>query len=155
VLAGAGPALRRLGELTARCSRPRRWPTGCSPATRTTLGIAGGFASPLAARAARESDAIVAFGAALNQWTTQHGALIGPGARVVQVDLEPTRSAPPPADVGVIGDAREPPRRSSRCSSARADGPAGDAGARTGDPTGAAGRRALRGERRRLSIRAR
>ena len=31
---------------------------------------------------------VVGFGAALNQWTTRHGALIGAGARVAQVDLD-------------------------------------------------------------------
>ena len=38
VLAGAGPALRRLGELTGACSPPPRSPTGCSPATRSRSG---------------------------------------------------------------------------------------------------------------------
>jgi thiamine pyrophosphate-dependent acetolactate synthase large subunit-like protein len=70
------------------------------------LGIAGGFSSPLAARVLRESDLIVAFGAALNEWTTRHGTLVGPGARVVQVDLDAAAiGAHRAVDAGVIGDA--------------------------------------------------
>ena len=38
VLSGAGSALRRLGERPAPCSRPRRWPTACSRATRAPSG---------------------------------------------------------------------------------------------------------------------
>jgi thiamine pyrophosphate-dependent acetolactate synthase large subunit-like protein len=70
------------------------------------LGIAGGFSSPLAARLLRKSDLIVAFGAALNEWTTRHGTLVGPGARVVQVDLDASAiGAHRAVDAGVIGDA--------------------------------------------------
>jgi thiamine pyrophosphate-dependent acetolactate synthase large subunit-like protein len=72
------------------------------------LGISGGFATPLAAELLADSDVIVSFGCGLNQWTTRHGALIAPGARIVQVDLEPDAiGAHRPADVGVIGDAGE------------------------------------------------
>jgi thiamine pyrophosphate-dependent acetolactate synthase large subunit-like protein len=79
----------------------------------------------LAAQLLSDSDAIVAFGAALNQWTTRHGALIAPGARVVQVDLEADAiGAHRPADVGVIGDARESAAALAVALEARgADGP--------------------------------
>ena len=53
-----------------------------------TVGISGGFASPVAARLIRESDLVLAFGASLTRWTTRDGALIGPEANVVQVDLD-------------------------------------------------------------------
>jgi thiamine pyrophosphate-dependent acetolactate synthase large subunit-like protein len=36
---------------------------------------------------------VLAVGASLNMWTTRHGELIGPDARVVQIDVDPTRSA--------------------------------------------------------------
>ena len=55
------------------------------------VGIAGGFSSPFATRFLAESDVIVAFGAALNQWTTRHGTLVGPRTRVVQVDEKEVR----------------------------------------------------------------
>ena len=72
------------------------------------LGIAGGFSSPTAARLLAESDVIVSFGAALNQWTTRHGTLIAPDARVAQVDLDADAiGAHRPIEIGVVGDARE------------------------------------------------
>ncbi|MFD4255978.1 thiamine pyrophosphate-binding protein [Amycolatopsis thermoflava] len=70
------------------------------------LGISGGFASPLAAELVRDADLVVGWGCALNRWTTRHGKLIGPGARLAQVDLEASAiGAHRPVDVGVVGDA--------------------------------------------------
>ncbi|HEX5901064.1 MAG TPA: thiamine pyrophosphate-dependent enzyme, partial [Solirubrobacteraceae bacterium] len=70
------------------------------------LGISGGFATPLAARLLGEADVVVAFGAALNQWTTGHGELLAPDATVVQVDLDGEAiGAHRPVALGVIGDA--------------------------------------------------
>ncbi|HKX69223.1 MAG TPA: thiamine pyrophosphate-binding protein [Intrasporangium sp.] len=51
-----------------------------------SLDVSGGFASPLAAELIRGADLIVGWGCALNMWTMRHGALIAPGATVVQVD---------------------------------------------------------------------
>jgi len=52
------------------------------------------------------SDVVVAFGATLNMWTTRHGALIAPEARLVQVDVEAGAiGAHRPADVAIVGDA--------------------------------------------------
>jgi thiamine pyrophosphate-dependent acetolactate synthase large subunit-like protein len=108
VLADAGPALRRLGEITGAVLATSAMANGLFEGDPYDLGISGGFASPLAAELLGESDVIVAFGAALNQWTTKHGTLIAPGTRVVQVDLDPDAiGAHRPADVGVVGDARE------------------------------------------------
>ena len=78
----------RWASSPARCWPPARWPTACSRAIPYDLGISGGFASPLAARLLGEADVVVAFGAALNQWTTGHGKLLAPDAAVVQVDLD-------------------------------------------------------------------
>ncbi|MEU0512264.1 MULTISPECIES: thiamine pyrophosphate-binding protein [Amycolatopsis] len=70
------------------------------------LGISGGFASPLTAELVRDADLVVGWGCALNRWTTRHGKLIGPGARLAQVDLEASAiGAHRPVDVGVVGDA--------------------------------------------------
>ncbi|MEZ0294297.1 MAG: thiamine pyrophosphate-dependent enzyme, partial [Solirubrobacteraceae bacterium] len=64
------------------------------------------FSSPLAAELLADSDVVVGFGAALNQWTTRHGTLIGPAARVAQVDLDGDAiGAHRPVAAGVIGDA--------------------------------------------------
>ncbi|MER6155258.1 thiamine pyrophosphate-binding protein [Streptomyces sp. NPDC001868] len=70
-----------------------------------SLGISGGFASPLTTELIRGADLIVGWGCALTMWTTRHGTLIGPDTTVVQVDDDP--SAPGthrPVDLGVIGD---------------------------------------------------
>jgi acetolactate synthase I/II/III large subunit len=51
-----------------------------------SLGVSGGFASPVAAELIGEADLIVGWGCALNMWTMRHGRLIADGATVVQVD---------------------------------------------------------------------
>ena len=108
VLAGAGPALRELGERCGAVLATSAVANGLFADDPHALGIAGGFSSPLAARLLRESDVVVAFGAALNQWTTRHGTLIANGTRVAQVDLDGDAiGAHRSVDVGVVGDARE------------------------------------------------
>ncbi|HXF01639.1 MAG TPA: thiamine pyrophosphate-binding protein [Arthrobacter sp.] len=70
-----------------------------------SLGISGGFSSPLAAELISAADLIVGFGCTLNMWTMRQGALIGPGAKVAQVDLEDSAlGANRPVDLGVLGD---------------------------------------------------
>ena len=70
-----------------------------------SLGISGGFASPLAVELIRGADLIVAWGCALNMWTMSHGALIGPDATVVQVDVEADAlGRNRPITFGVVGD---------------------------------------------------
>ncbi|MFI7413011.1 thiamine pyrophosphate-binding protein [Streptomyces sp. NPDC049627] len=72
-----------------------------------SLGISGGFASPLASELIRGADLIVGWGCALNMWTMRHGGLIGAGATVVQVDDEPSAlGAHRPVHLGVLGDVR-------------------------------------------------
>jgi thiamine pyrophosphate-dependent acetolactate synthase large subunit-like protein len=108
VLSGAGPALRRLAESTGALLATSAVANGLFAGDPFSLGIAGGFSSPVAARLLREADVVVAFGAALNQWTTRHGTLIASDARVAQVDLDADAiGAHRPVDVGVVGDARE------------------------------------------------
>jgi thiamine pyrophosphate-dependent acetolactate synthase large subunit-like protein len=69
------------------------------------LDVSGGFASPLAAELIRGADLIVGWGCALSMWTTRHGTLAGPGARVAQVDCEAgALGAHLPVDLGVLGD---------------------------------------------------
>ncbi len=70
------------------------------------LDVSGGFATPLAAELIAAADLVVAFGASLNMWTTRHGALVGPPATVVQVDLEPSAlGAHHRIDLGITSDA--------------------------------------------------
>ena len=106
VLAGAGPVLRALAERTGALLATSAVANGLFRDDPFDLGIAGGFASPLAARLLAESDAIVSFGAALNPWTTRHGTLVAAGAHVAQVDLDASAlGAHLPIRCGVVGDA--------------------------------------------------
>ena len=71
-----------------------------------SLGICGGFASPRAARIMGDADVVVAFGTSLSGFTLHGGALLDPGAVLVQVDLDaaPTVSR---VDLCVTGDAAQ------------------------------------------------
>ena len=107
--ASCGRSPRRPG----RCSRRRRSPTGCSRGDPWSLGISGGFASPLAAELIRDADLVVGWGCALNMWTTRHGTLIGPAA--------PRGAGRPRRRRDRRAPARRP-RRASATSRATADG---------------------------------
>src|SRR5215472_14890719 len=72
-----------------------------------SLGISGGFSSPIADELIAESDCIVAFGASLTGWTTKKGKLIAPGAVVAQVDVDAGKLGyQMPVQIAVHGDAR-------------------------------------------------
>jgi thiamine pyrophosphate-dependent acetolactate synthase large subunit-like protein len=105
-LAGAGPLLRELGERTGAVLATSAVANGLFDGDPFAVGISGGFSSPVAARLLRESDVVLAVGAALNQWTTRHGTLLDPQAQVIQVDLEPEAiGRHRPVALGVVGDA--------------------------------------------------
>jgi thiamine pyrophosphate-dependent acetolactate synthase large subunit-like protein len=107
VLADAGPALRRLGELTGALLATSAVANGLFAGDPYDLGIAGGFASPTASRLLRDADVVLAVGASLNAWTTRHNTLLSPEAQVIQVDLdEEAVGAHRPIDLGLVGDAR-------------------------------------------------
>ncbi|MFA1550329.1 thiamine pyrophosphate-binding protein [Actinomadura chokoriensis] len=117
-IAGRGARLsgarEPLAELAARC--------GALPATSAVarglftgdpfaLDVSGGFATPAAATLIRGADLIVGWGCSLTMWTTRHGALVGPDAKVVQVDVDARAlGAHRPVDLGLIGDAAETAR---------------------------------------------
>ncbi|OLZ52937.1 thiamine pyrophosphate-binding protein [Amycolatopsis keratiniphila] len=70
-----------------------------------SIGISGGFSSPRAADLVRDADLVIGWGCALNMWTTRHGTLLGPAARLVQVDVhQAALGAHRPIDLGVVGD---------------------------------------------------
>jgi thiamine pyrophosphate-dependent acetolactate synthase large subunit-like protein len=91
VLGGRGAATARdaLEDLAARAgallatSAPAH---GLFIGNPWSLGISGGFASPLAQELLPQADLVLAFGASLNHWTTRRGELLAPHARVVQCD---------------------------------------------------------------------
>ncbi|OXM59905.1 thiamine pyrophosphate-binding protein [Amycolatopsis vastitatis] len=69
------------------------------------LGISGGFSSPVAAELIVGADLVVGWGCALNMWTTRHGTLLSPHAKLAQVDVEQAAlGAHRPIDLGVVGD---------------------------------------------------
>jgi acetolactate synthase I/II/III large subunit len=69
------------------------------------LDVSGGFATPVAAELIKDADLIVAWGCALNMWTTRHGALVSAGATAVQVDIDTAAlGAHQPVDLGITGD---------------------------------------------------
>lgn len=71
-----------------------------------SVGISGGFSTPTAAELIAGADAVVAFGCALNDWTTRHGRLIGPETVLIQVDRDPAAiGRHRPVTHSVVGDA--------------------------------------------------
>ncbi|QKJ94469.1 thiamine pyrophosphate-binding protein [Agrobacterium pusense] len=70
-----------------------------------SIGVSGGFSSPLTVELIRNADVVVGWGTTLNKWTTRHGSLIAKGAALVQVDLEARELAKNrPVDLGIVGD---------------------------------------------------
>ena len=83
------------------------------------LGISGGFASPFAcSELLPQADVVLVVGASVNHWTTKHGELIAPSAKLVQIDIEPRAiGLNRPADLAIIGDAEGDRRRHRQQSS--------------------------------------
>ena len=104
----AGPEVLALAEAAGALTATSAAAHGLFQRDPFCLGISGGFSSEFTAQRIREADLIVAFGCALNMWTMRHGSLIGPGAQVVQVDVEQNAlGAHRPIHLGVLGDAAE------------------------------------------------
>lgn len=107
VEAGAGPALRALAEAAGALLCTSAVAHGLFADDAFSLGIAGGFSSPLATELLGQADVVLAFGASLNRWTTRHGTLLPVGARIGQVDREPEAlGLLHRVDVAATGDAR-------------------------------------------------
>ncbi len=105
---GARGSREPLRELASRCGALLATSAvahGLFHGEEFALGISGGFASPAAAELIVGADLIVGWGCALNMWTTRHGKLLGPHAKLVQVDLEQSAlGAHRPIDLGVVSD---------------------------------------------------
>ena len=72
-----------------------------------SLGISGGFASPIADELIVESDLILGFGLSFTPWTTKKGKLLAPEVVVAHVDIEAAQfGGHLPVDHAVQGDAR-------------------------------------------------
>ena len=107
-LSDARAALEALGERVGSLLATSAMGNGVFAGHPYSVGISGGFSSPLAVEGLARADVVLAFGASLNRWTTRHGGLFSGSARVVQVDLdEEAIGALHPVDVGVVGDAAQ------------------------------------------------
>jgi len=107
VISDAEAALIALAERTGALLATSVCGHGLFSGNPWSLGISGGFSSPVADTLISESDCIVAFGASLTQWTTKKGKLIAAGAVVAQVDVEPTKLGyQMPIEIAVLGDAK-------------------------------------------------
>jgi thiamine pyrophosphate-dependent acetolactate synthase large subunit-like protein len=96
VIAGAETALVALADRVGALFAGNPW----------SVGISGGFSSPVADELISESDVIVAFGASLTQWTTKKGKLIAPDAVIAQVDIDgPKLGYQMPVQIAMQGDA--------------------------------------------------
>jgi thiamine pyrophosphate-dependent acetolactate synthase large subunit-like protein len=102
---GAAAELLALADAAGALLATSAVANGLFNGSEWTVGISGGFASPLAAELISSADLIVGWGCALNMWTTRHGNLIGPSATLVQVDLDASAlGAHRPVHLGVLGD---------------------------------------------------
>jgi thiamine pyrophosphate-dependent acetolactate synthase large subunit-like protein len=101
----AGAELRALGEACGALLATSAVAKGVFAGDPWGLDVSGGFATPVAAELIRNADVLVAFGCALNMWTTRQGALIGPNTALVQVDVEADAiGRHRPVTLGVLGD---------------------------------------------------
>jgi thiamine pyrophosphate-dependent acetolactate synthase large subunit-like protein len=88
VLSDAEPALVALADRVGALLATSVCGHGLFSKNPWSVGISGGFSSPVADDLIAESDFILGFGASFTQWTTKKGKLIAPGAVVAQVDIE-------------------------------------------------------------------
>ena len=105
VLANARGPLEDLGDRIGAILATSANGNGLFSGNPWSIGISGGFASPAGARLLAEADLVLSFGATLNMWTTRHGTLVGPDARVVQVDVDRDAiGAHVDTDAGIVAD---------------------------------------------------
>jgi thiamine pyrophosphate-dependent acetolactate synthase large subunit-like protein len=103
--AGAREAIEELADASGALLATSAVAGGLFAGSSWSLGITGGFATPLAAELIAKADLLLSFGATLNMWSTRHGHLVGPKAVVVQVDIDPTAiGGHLHADAGIVGD---------------------------------------------------
>jgi thiamine pyrophosphate-dependent acetolactate synthase large subunit-like protein len=106
VRAAAGPAIAALAERSGALLATSAVANGLFAGNPWSLGISGGFASPLAATLIRTADVVLGVGVAFNMWTTRHGQLFGPDTTIIQIDDEAEAiGRHQRADLAVVGDA--------------------------------------------------
>ena len=112
VLADARDDLYWLGQLIGAVMLTSAPANGLFTGLPYSLGISGGLASPFATKLLPRADVVIAVGASLNSWTTKHGEMFNPKAKLVQIDVDPGAIARHRAcDRGIIGDAKASVRK--------------------------------------------
>jgi acetolactate synthase I/II/III large subunit len=103
--APARAALERLADCCGALLATSAAAKGLFRGSPWDLDVSGGFAAPISAELIGGADLIVAWGCSLNMWTTRHGNLIGPQARVIQVDCDDKAiGRHRRVQLGVVGD---------------------------------------------------
>jgi thiamine pyrophosphate-dependent acetolactate synthase large subunit-like protein len=106
VLSGAEAALAALADATGALLGTTVAAKEMFRGHSRSIGIVGSLSHELGARALAEADCIVAFGAALNSWTSMEGELFHK-KRVIHVDVDAAKIGDyTPVDEAITGDAR-------------------------------------------------
>lgn len=101
---GAVPQIRALADATHSILTTSAAGRGLFHDDQWHLDVMGGFATDGAAELVGNADLIVAFGAALNRWTTRSGSLLR-GKTVIQIDDTPEAlGRNTPVAFGICGD---------------------------------------------------
>jgi acetolactate synthase-1/2/3 large subunit len=101
----AAAEIKNLSERTGARLATSAVSRGLFRGTAFNLDVSGGFATPVAAELIRGADLVVGWGCSLSVWTLAHGRLVGEGATVAQVDVDPDAlGARFRMDLGVVGD---------------------------------------------------
>jgi thiamine pyrophosphate-dependent acetolactate synthase large subunit-like protein len=102
---GARDALTALAERSGALLATSAPAKGLFAGDPFDLGIAGSFASPLAAELLPQADLVLAFGASVNAWTSGNGRMIRQTVPVIQVDADPRAlGVHRPATLPITGD---------------------------------------------------
>ena len=88
---GAGLELATLADRCGALLATSAVAKGMFTGNDWSLGVSGGFSSPLVAELIQGADLIIGWGCSLNMWTMRQGTLIGPDAIVAQVDIDSDR----------------------------------------------------------------
>jgi len=105
---GARSARTELADLADRCGAllaEGAVAKGLFAGNPWSIGVSGGFSSPLTTELIQGADVVVGWGSALNDWTTAHGRLLSPDTTLVQVDLDSAAlGRNRPVHLGIVGD---------------------------------------------------
>jgi thiamine pyrophosphate-dependent acetolactate synthase large subunit-like protein len=113
--AGAREAIEGLADATGALLATSAVAGGLFTGNPWSVGITGGYATPLAAELISGADLLLSFGATLNMWSTRHGHLVGPEAVVVQVDIDPNAiGSHLHAHAGIVSDSAAAARALTR-----------------------------------------